>query len=346
MKRIDLRSDTITVPTEEMRKAMYQAEVGDDVYGEDKTVRALEEYAAAMVGKEAAVFVTSGTMGNQLALLSHCQRGQEIILEEDTHIYNAEVGGASFLSGLQARPFKAEKGIMDIRDIKKLCRPKDIHFPETGLICIENTHNMAGGTVTPPDKLNQIYTWAQANKLPVHMDGARIFNAASYLNCDVRSITRYCDSIMFCLSKGLCAPVGSILAGSREFVNKARRYRKMIGGGMRQAGVIAAPGLVALKTMTDRLAEDHINARKLADGFKNIKGLGINGDIHTNIVMLDTSDTCYNADETVKMFEEMGILAGAIDNNIIRFVTHKYISSEDIDTTLKAAKQLFDNTTN
>lgn len=343
MKIIDFRSDTVTVPTEEMRKAAYQAEVGDDVYGEDKTVNTLEEYAAAKVGKEAALFVTSGTMGNQIALLSHCQRGQEVILDKDSHIFNAEVGGTSFISGLQTCPIKGVRGIMDIRDIMNSVRPADIHHPQTGLICIENTHNMAGGVVWPLETLRSLYSWAQGKGIPVHMDGARVFNAATYLKCDARMIAQYCDSIMFCLSKGLCAPVGSILAGTKEFIEKARRYRKMLGGGMRQAGIIAAPGLVALKTMVERLEEDHINARKLADGFRNIKGLNITGDIHTNIVMLDTSGTCYNANETVEIFKKRGILAGAIDNYIIRFVTHKYISSEDVDTALKAAKQVFEN---
>ncbi len=338
MRRADFRSDTITVPTEEMRKAMYEAEVGDDVYREDKTVKALEEYAAVKVGKEAALFVTSGTMGNQIALLCHCQRGQEVILEEDTHIFSAEVGGASFLSGLQTRPLKGKRGIMDIRDIENSVRPTDIHCPETGLICIENTHNMAGGVVASLEELNTIHSWAQGRGLPIHMDGARIFNAATFLKCDVRLITQYCDSIMFCLSKGLCAPVGSILAGTKEFIDKARRYRKMLGGGMRQAGVIAAPGLVALKTMIERLEEDHVNARRLAEGFRNIKGLDVKGEVQSNIVMLDIGDTHYDAHEIVEMFKDKGVFAGAINHQIIRFVTHKYVDEKDVDFALKTAQ--------
>ncbi len=343
MKRADFRSDTITVPTEEMRKAMYEAEVGDDVYGEDKTVKALEEYAAAKVGKEAALFVTSGTMGNQIALLCHCRRGQEVILEEDSHIYNAEVGGAAFMSGLQTRPLNGKRGMMDIRDIKKSVRPSDIHCPETGLVCIENTHNMAGGVVASLEELDNIHSWALGRGLPIHMDGARVFNAAACLECDVRLITQYCDSIMFCLSKGLCAPVGSILAGTKEFVDKARRYRKMLGGGMRQAGVIAAPGLIALKTMTERLEEDHVNARKLAEGFRNIKGLDVKGGIDSNIVMLDVGNTLYDAHGIVEMFKERGVLAGAINHQTIRFVTHKYVNTKDVDFALKTAQAFFNN---
>lgn len=341
MRIVDFRSDTITVPTPEMRKAMYEAEVGDDVYGEDLTVKKLEEYAAEKVGKEAALFVTSGTMGNQLALLCHCQRGQEIILEEDTHIYNAEVGGAAVLSGVQVKALKGKKGIMSVEDIEKAIRIKDIHMPKTGLICIENTHNMSGGFVTPLETMEKTYALAKKHALPVHVDGARIFNAATYLNCDVKSITQYCDSIMFCLSKGLCAPIGSILAGSKEFIENARRYRKMLGAGMRQVGVIAAPGLVALEHMVDRLAEDHENARKFADGLRSIRTLKVDGEIQTNILMLDVSNTNYSSDQVVAKLKERGILSGAIDDKTIRFVTHYYVTADDIEYALQIINDIF-----
>lgn len=343
MRIVDFRSDTITVPTEEMRKAMYLAEVGDDVYREDKTVIELEEYAAEKVGKEAAIFVTSGTMGNQLALLSHCQRGQEIIVEEDTHIYNAEVAATSFIGGLQAKPIKGKKGIMSIDDIHNAIRPKDIHMPETGLICIENTHNMAGGIVAPLEYLKELSALAKEHHIPIHMDGARVFNAAAYLNCDVKEITKYCDSVMFCVSKGLCAPIGSLLAGSKDFIDKARRFRKMLGGGMRQAGVIAAPALIALKYMIDRLPEDHENARLLGAGLGNIKGLSVDKDIQTNIVMVDVRESGFKADEISDAFKEKGVLANPINDYTIRFVTHKYVNSRDVEYAIKTVQNVMDS---
>lgn len=344
MQVVDLRSDTITTPTQEMRKAMYEAEVGDDVYGEDNTVIKLEEYAAAKIGKEAALFVTSGTMGNQLALLCHCQRGQEIILEENSHIYNAEAGGAAFLAGVQVKALKSNKGIMSADDIERAIRISDLHMPITGLICIENTHNMSGGFVTPLVKMKTIYDMAKRHNLPIHLDGARIFNASTYLKCDAKDIAQYSDSIMFCLSKGLCAPIGSILAGSREFIKKARKYRKMLGGGMRQVGVIAAAGIVALETMVDRLAEDHINAQKLAEGLRDIKTLQVNEEIQTNIVMLDVSNTSFASNEAVSMLKERGILAGAIDEKTLRFVTHKYVTADDVKYALNIINNLFNGT--
>ncbi len=331
MRIVDFRSDTLTVPTEEMREAMYEARVGDDVYGEDPTVKELEEMAAAKAGKESALFVTSGTMGNQLALLSHTKRGEEVILEENSHIYNAEVGGAAFLSGLQPRPIKGNRGIMDLEDIKRAIRPEDIHFPRTGLICIENTHNMAGGVVIPVYQMEKVYSLAREHNIPVHLDGARIFNAAIHIGCDVKELTQYCDSVMFCLSKGLCAPVGSILAGDKSFVDKAKRYRKMIGGGMRQAGVIAAPGIIALEKMVDRLEEDHKKAFGLAAGLSGIGGLTLDKErVDTNIVMVDVRNTGCKAHELTDVFREKGILAVAINERMIRFVTHKYISEEDV----------------
>lgn len=342
MRIIDFRSDTITKPTEEMREAMFKAEVGDDVYGEDPTINELEEMAAKLVGKEAALFVPSGTMGNQLAVLCHTQRGDEVILEEKSHIYNYEVAGIAFLSGVQARIVKGNNGIMNAKDVEKaIVADGDIHHPQTGLICMENTHNMAGGIVVPPEAMKEIYDLAKEYNLPVHLDGARVFNASTSLGCDVKEITRYCDSLMFCLSKGLCAPVGSMLAGSKEFINKARRYRKMLGGGMRQAGVLAAAGLLALTSMVKRLPEDHRNARLLAEGLKDIKGIQVNMDtVQSNILMVDITTTEYDSVSLVARLKEQGVLASDINSSRIRFVTHKYISQDDIEYTVGKVKKV------
>lgn len=337
MKIIDFRSDTITAPTDEMRKAMYQAEVGDDVYGEDPTINKLEMIAAQKVGKEAALFVPTGTMGNQLALLVHTKRGQEAILEDWAHIYRFEVGGLAFLAGLQARTLQGKNGIIDIKDIEAaIIQDTNVHHAQTGLICLENTHNMAGGVVWPVEEMAKIYEMAKGYNIPVHLDGARVFNASTYLKCDVKEITKHVDSLMFCLSKGLCAPVGSILAGSKEMIESARIYRKMLGGGMRQAGVLAAAGIVALETMVDRLEEDHENIRVLAEALGNIKGIRIDSkSVQTNILMINIKETGLTSDEIVSKLKERGILSSSITKEIIRFVTHKYISKDDV---LEAAK--------
>ncbi|MGF7058837.1 low-specificity L-threonine aldolase [Brassicibacter mesophilus] len=342
MKIVDFRSDTLTKPTEEMRKAMYQAEVGDDVYREDPTVKELERLAASKLGKEDALLVPSGTMGNQLALMTHTQRGQEVILEDWAHIFRYEAGGLAFLSGLQARTIAGTRGIMNVNDIKAaIIKDDDLHHAQTGLICIENTHNMAGGVVIPLDKMKDIYNTAKGYSLPVHLDGARLFNAATYLKCDASEIARYTDSVMFCLSKGLCAPVGSILAGNTEFIDKARKYRKMLGGGMRQAGIIAAAGIISLNDMVDRLVEDHENAYKLAEGLSNIKGISIDFEtVQTNIVMANISGTGLKSDELVMKIKEKGILASSITDNIIRFVTHKYVENIDIDYSLDVINEI------
>lgn len=339
MRIVDLRSDTVTVPTEEMREAMYRAEVGDDVYGEDPTVNRLEELAAEKVGKEAAVFLPSGTMANQVALLSHTNRGQEIILESSSHIFMYEVGGLAFLSGLQAKIIEGKNGIMNPADIRKAIRGDNIHFPETGLIALENTHNLAGGVVVPLKIMCEIYEIATIYKIPVHLDGARIFNAAVYLNCDVRELTAYCDSVMFCLSKGLGAPAGSMLAGNKKFIDKARKYRKMLGGGMRQVGILAAAGEIALKKMVERLNEDHENARLLAEGLGNIRGFRVDEKtVQTNIVMINIEDTGLVADEMLSRMKERGVLANKRTNDIIRLVTHKDVTRPDIEYAVQALK--------
>ena len=341
MKYIDLRSDTVTQPTPEMREAMYKAEVGDDVYGEDPTVRKLEEMAAEMLGKEAAMLVTSGTQGNQVSIMTHTHKGEEIILEENSHIITYEVGGIGYLAGVQAKTLKGNKGVLNPEDVEKAIRPKNIHFPETSLICLENTHNRAGGTVTPIEVMKKIYEIAQKHGIPVHLDGARIFNAATYLKVDVKEIAKYADSVMFCLSKGLCAPIGSIVVGTKEFIERARKYRKMLGGGMRQAGFIAAAGIVALEKMTKRLQEDHDNARLLAEGLKNIPGIDLDMEtVQTNIVMTDISGTGMTGREFSLKLKEHGVLVNGGDDFSVRFVTHYYITKEDVKKALSAIEKV------
>ncbi len=336
MKRIiDLRSDTVTVTTEKMRRAMYSAEVGDDVYGDDATMAKLERMAAQRVGKEAALFVPTGTMGNQLAILTHTNRGQEIILEEDCHIFNYEVGGMAFLAGVQAKLLKGKGGILDAEEVENSIRIDDIHFPSTGLICMENTHNRAGGIAIHPDKMVPVYRVAKKHNIPVHLDGARVFNAAVALGVDVKDITRYCDTVMFCISKGLCAPVGSLLAGNKAFIQKARKIRKMLGGGMRQSGILAAAGIVALTEMVDRLAIDHENAKVLAEGLANIHGIKIDvARVQTNIVIFDISRTGINGDQLVERLKPFGIKAIGSPNGIVRFVTHRYVTRRDVERVL------------
>ncbi|MTI66478.1 MAG: low-specificity L-threonine aldolase [Firmicutes bacterium] len=330
MEKIDFRSDTLTKPTDEMRRAMSEASVGDDVYKEDPTINKLENLASKIVGKEEALFVPSGTMGNQLALLTHTNRGEEIILEEWSHIYRFEVGGLSFLSGLQAKPIKGENGIMELKDIKReIIKDNDIHHAQTSLICMENTHNMAGGVVTPLKRMEEIYNLAKDNEIKVHLDGARMFNASIYLDTDIKEITNKTDSVMFCLSKGLSAPVGSILAGDKDFIKKARRYRKMLGGGMRQAGILAAAGIISLNNMVDRLKLDNENIKLLADKLSNIKSIDVKTP-QTNILMIDVSKSKFSSEEVIDKLKDKGILTSKITNNIIRFVTHRHISKEDI----------------
>ncbi|ABB14927.1 low-specificity L-threonine aldolase [Carboxydothermus hydrogenoformans] len=328
MKFIDLRSDTVTTPTPKMREAMFSAEVGDDVYGDDPTVRELEELAAQRIGKEAALFVPSGTMGNQLALMTHTQRGDEVILGEDCHIFKYEVGAPAVLSGVQLRGLKTNGGMMDLEEVKAAIRPNDIHMPRTSLICLENAYS--SGEVVPLHYLEKIREIAESHGLKIHLDGARIFNAAIYLGVDAREIARYADSVMFCLSKGLSAPVGSILAGSREFVEKARKYRKLLGGGMRQAGILAAAGMVALKEMVDRLCEDHENALYLAQKLIN---LGFEVDlkkVQINMVWARAKSHLNIEDLPEKLLAE-GIKINPPINGLFRFVTHKDVTKGDID---------------
>ena len=340
MKYIDLRSDTVTMPTQHMREAMYKAEVGDDVYGDDPTMVELEEYSAHLAGKEAALFVPSGTFGNQLALFTHCKRGNEVILGDDCHIVAHEVGASSVIAGVQLRTLKSDKGMLNPNEIQSKIREEDIHCPETGLICLENAHS--NGRVIPFENMEQIYFIAKNHNIPVHLDGARLFNAAAYLGVDAKEITKYCDSVMFCLSKGLCAPIGSILAGSKEFVKKARKGRKLMGGGMRQAGILAAAGLVALKEIRPRLKEDHENALFLGEELSRIPGIKVNlDDIHINMVYFDMSGTGFEESKLKEELFKRGIKINSPDFCEVRFVTHYWVNKEDIMKVVSALKEIF-----
>jgi threonine aldolase len=340
MRHIDLRSDTVTRPTQEMRDAMYAAAVGDDVYGEDETVMALEQRAASLLGKEAGLYVTSGTQGNLVALLSHCHRGDEVILEAESHIFMYEVGGLSALGGLIPRLVKGHKGVLAADEVEAAIRGENIHYPKTGLICIENTHNRAGGTVSTVEDTRAVSDVAHRHGIPLHLDGARLFNAAVYLNVDIRELTAPCDSVSLCLSKGLSAPVGSVVVGSKEFIEKARKFRKMLGGGMRQVGVIAAAGLVALDSMTHRLSEDHQNAGVLAKGLAGM-GLGVDLDsVQTNIVIADVSPLGITASEFVARMLKAGIKTNAFGPTLVRFVTHLDVKREDIQEALQRINEL------
>jgi threonine aldolase len=340
-KNLDLRSDTVTLPTPEMREAAARAEVGDDVYGEDPTVNRLERLAAEKLGKEAGLFVTSGTQGNAVCLLSHTQRGDEIILEARSHIYLNEVGGLAVLGGLMARPVPGELGWMRPEAIEAAIRPPNIHFPRTSLVCVENTHNAAGGIPLTPEQLRQDWEVAKRHGLGVHMDGARIFNAAVALRVDVKELARYADSVMFCLSKGLGAPVGSVVVGSREFSDRARKYRKMLGGGMRQAGIIAAPGIIALTKMVDRLEEDHENARLLAEGLSQIEGIKILNPVMTNMVYIDVSGLGWTGRDWAEACRKLGWKSGGSPTStIIRLCTHYGIERGDIEAFIEGMKRL------
>jgi threonine aldolase len=337
----DLRSDTVTKPTVEMRKAMAEAEVGDDVYGEDPTVNRLEELAAEMFNKEAALFVASGTMGNQVSIMAHTQRGDEVILEADSHIFWYEAGAMSVLSGVMPHPIKGNNGAMDPEEVRRAIRPKDIHFPRTSLISIENTHNRSGGRVVPLENFKAIYEIAKQFDMNVHIDGARIFNAAIASNVPVKEYAKYADSLMFCLSKGLCAPVGSIVVGSKEFIERARKARKILGGGMRQAGVLAAAGIVALTKMVDRLREDHENAKFLAVKLREIGYMVNPEEVETNMVFLRTDNLRVNAHQLLKAVKERGVLAVAFSDSSIRLVTHNDVSRNDILRALDVLEKLF-----
>lgn len=336
---VDLRSDTVTHPTPAMRRAMAEAEVGDDQYGEDPTVRRLEERAAELVGKEAAVYVSSGTMGNLVSLLSHCGRGDEAILGDESHIFWYESGGAATLGGIpfNLRP-TSRYGRLDLDDVRDAIRPTRAGYPRTGVVCVENTHNRCGGAVLPVDYLQELRSVCHERGTPVHMDGARIFNAATALNVPASEIAAQVDSVQFCLSKALAAPVGSIVAGSAEFVQRARQNRKLVGGAMRQAGVIAAAGLVALNEMIAGLPADHARARRLAEGLSEIPGVVIDlGTVQSNIIIF----------RPPAGLSHEAVIAGMADQRVkisnyglrgLRMVTHYQIDDEGVDRALQAAR--------
>lgn len=331
MRVIDLRSDTVTCPTGEMRQAMAQAAVGDDVYGDDPTVRALEEMAAELLHKEAALFVPSGTFGNQLALITHCQRGDEVILGDDCHIVQHEGGAAALLAGVQLRTLLTDQGQLPLADIEaRIRKEEDIHYPRTGLICLENAYS--NGCAVPLEYMESVAELAQRYAIPVHLDGARLFNAAEYLQVEASELAGTVDSLMVCLSKGLCAPVGSLLLGSSSFIKKARRNRKIMGGGMRQAGILAAAGIIALEKMSLRLGQDHKNARLLGKWLKQIEGITLcSKEIQTNMVFCKISlEPPLTASIFNSRLADAGILANPPEAGIHRFVTHNDVREVDI----------------
>ena len=337
---VDFRSDTLTLPTAEMREAMARAEVGDDVWEEDPTMRRLEALAAERLGKEAALFVTSGTQGNLVSVLAQTRPGQEVVLDAYAHIFNAEVASAAIIGGVQMRPTVTERGFLTPAQVREALRPANIHVPPTGLVCIENTHNRHGGTCCTPDEIAAVASVAHEAGVPVHLDGARIFNAAVALGRPARDFARDVDSVTFCVSKGLGAPVGSLVCGSADFIGRARRVRKMLGGGMRQAGIIAAAGIVALERMVDRLAEDHVNARALAEGLAKLPRISIDlASVQTNIVILRI-DRPGGADLLVKGCAARKIKLHAMSPTFIRCVTHKDVDADDIRRALDAFTEI------
>jgi threonine aldolase len=336
---IDLRSDTVTKPTPEMRQAMAAAEVGDDVYGEDPTINHLEQRAAEIFEREVALFVPTGTMGNQIAIKVHTQPGQEIICEERSHVFNYEMAMLSYFSGCVARPIAAPGGILRWDEINRRIRPKTYFVAQTGLVSLENTNNMHGGSVYPVEVVEEICDGAHDAGLPVHLDGARVFNAAVTLGRPVAAITRKFDSVMFCLSKGLGAPVGSMLVGSRKFIERARICRKALGGGMRQAGILAAAGLIALEKMPARLHLDHENARFLAGGLAQVPGIKV-APVQTNIIIFDISGAGMTSAEMSKRLSGHGVLANGVDPQTMRMVTHMDADRAACQCALEAVEAL------
>ncbi|MBN2604762.1 MAG: low-specificity L-threonine aldolase [Bacilli bacterium] len=334
---IDFRSDTVTKPTQEMRNAMANAVVGDDVYEDDPTIIELETLAAKMTGKEAALFVTSGTMGNQLGIFTSTQRGDEIIVGKKSHIKNYEVGAAAVISSVSYHLIDEIDGMMPIQEIKQGIRGLDIHYPTTSLICLENAHG--NGKVLPLDYMKDVYTLAQKHNLKIHLDGARLFNAATALQVDASEICQYVDSVTFCLSKGLASPIGSILCGTKEFINRARRGRKMLGGGMRQVGILGAAGLISLREMTKRLDVDHKNARYLANKLEELPYVQVDFDhLDINMVFITSEINFVALGEYLK---PKGILIGGYKGNSLRIAIHNDISLQDIDLLVDEIKAFY-----
>jgi threonine aldolase len=344
MSFIDLRSDTVTLPTDEMRTAIYNAELGDDVFAEDPTTNRLQRMAAELMGKEAGLLVSSGTQGNLVCTLTHCKRGEEVILGDTSHIFLNEAGGMAAIGGIHPHTIPNQPdGTMRLEDIEAAIRGDNEHWPRTRLICLENTHNRCSGAVLTPDYCASVASRARRHNLSVHCDGARIFNAAVALGVDVKEFTRHVDSVMFCLSKGLSAPIGSVVCGSQTFIAEARRNRKMLGGGMRQCGIIAAAGITAIEVMIERLREDHDNARHLAEGIEKIPGLSIDVQrVQTNIVYCDLTADHIQPDELVDKLGKREIKILRTGPSRYRMVTHYGISRENIDTTLKTLRDVME----
>ena len=342
MTVIDLRSDTVTLPTGAMREAIHHAPLGDDVFGEDPTVNRLEAMTAERMGKEAALLVVSGTMGNVTCVLTHCARGEEVILGDSSHIFLNEAGGMSALGGIFPHTIPNQPdGTLTLEDIEAAIRAENIHFPRTHLICLENTHNRCYGAPLTPDYTAAVVALAKRHHLQLHLDGARIFNAAIALGVDVRELTQGCDSLNVCLSKGLSAPVGSVICGSRDFIARARRIRKMLGGGMRQAGIIAAAGIVAIEEMTDRLVDDHANARRLAEGIAGISGLETDpARVRTNILYIDLVDRRFSDEEFLKRLAKKGVRLSHTGTSRFRMLTHYGIGPREIDEALEALRDV------
>jgi threonine aldolase len=336
---IDLISDTVTQPSAHMRAAMMAAPVGDDVFGEDPTINKLQQMVAELTGKEAALFVTSGTQGNQVCINAHTSPGNEIICDYSSHIFNYESGAAAMLSGVQVHPLNGRNGHPTVEQIRGALRPADDHYPQTGLICLENTANKAGGTIFPIDEIKRISEFARAQKLPLHLDGARLWNASVATGISIREYVSHFDSVSLCFSKGLGAPVGSVVAGSAEFIKKAHYYRKAYGGGTRQGGILAAACVYALENNIDRLADDHRRARRIGETLAQLPGIELDlATVQTNIVIVDIAGTGKSTEEILAALEQNGVRAIAMGPTRIRFTTHLNISDADVDTTIEILK--------
>ncbi len=336
MKTIDLRSDTLTKPSQEMRRAMASAQVGDDVFAEDPTVNALQEKICELSGKEAALFVASGTQANQISVNAHTRPGDEVICEECCHIYNYEAGAPAALSGVQLHPLPGKYGILDAEEVELAIRPTDHHFAQTRLITLENTHNRWGGTVYPLEEIKKIHKLAKNHNLKMHLDGARLWNASIASGVSIKEYAHYFDSVSLCFSKGLGAPVGSVIAGSKDFIERAHRYRKLYGGGMRQAGIIAAGAVFAVEHQFERLAEDHRRARMLAEAINDMPGFVVNlQTVQTNIIIIDTSLNSKGAVDVANDLAQKGIKMIAFSPTRLRAVTHLHITDEDIEQVIE-----------
>jgi threonine aldolase len=342
MHYIDLRSDTVTRPSRGMLEAMMDAEVGDDVFGEDPTINKLQERVAAMFGKEQALFVPSGTMGNEVCIKAHTQPGDEIIVEDESHIFVYETAGPSLLSGVQMKTIRGNKGVLNLNDIRKAIRPISYYMPRTALICLENTHGRSAGSVVPLDEMRKVYEFSREQKIPVHVDGARLWNACVATGIAPKEYAQYADSLSVCFSKGLGTPAGSIIIGTAEFINKARRYRKIFGGGMRQVGFLAAAALYALDHNIDRLKEDHAKAHYLAEQLMKIGALTIDmTEVQTNMVFIDIAGSGKSQTEAMDLLKAQGVLVTPERHSSLRAVTHLDVSQAEVEKAVEGFRKVF-----